>query len=264
MKNQALEKDSLFYDEKGTAKEGMRYALLNRAAVDLSDAFARVAMDDIKLAGEKYVRLVSVWATGSTEVVRGQFLSMLFTLSENIQRRHLLRNEVTEQLADELSLKLEEAPSVYRVIETFKEALVRLSVFAARALEGPKSVRLDTTLQYLKDNFAEPQRLTSVARKAGFSVPAFSRIFKQVTGRSFLVYLRHIRVEHAKLLLRTTTLPAEQIARASGFQSQHHLIRSFKKVSKLTPGNYRKDAQTRATRPSTRSDRAQARAPEAG
>jgi transcriptional regulator GlxA family with amidase domain len=115
-------------------------------------------------------------------------------------------------------------------------------------------MRLDTTLQYLKDNFAEPLRLTSVARKAGFSVPAFSRIFKQATGTSFLVYLRNIRVEHAKMLLRTTTLSAEQIAQACGFQSQHHLIRSFKKVTKSTPGNYRKDVQTRATRPSTGQD----------
>lgn len=249
-----LEKDILFYDEKGSSKEGMRYSLLNRAAADLSDAFDRVAMDEIKLASDQYVRLVLVWSTERIEVVRSQFLSMLFQLIKNIQKRHLLRNEVAEHLADDLSQKLEEAPSVYRVIETFKDALARLSVFASRALEGPKSMRLDTTLQYLKDNFAEPLRLTSVARKAGFSVPAFSRIFKQATGTSFLVYLRNIRVEHAKMLLRTTTLSAEQIAQACGFQSQHHLIRSFKKVTKSTPGNYRKDVQTRATRPSTGQD----------
>jgi AraC-like DNA-binding protein len=249
-----LEKDILFYDEKGTTKDGMRYSLLNRAGADLSDAFDRVAMDEIKLASDQYVRLVLVWSTERIEVVRSQFLSMLFTLIKNIQKRHLLRNEVAEHLADDLSQKIEEAPSVYRVIETFKDALARLSVFASRALEGPKSMRLDTTLQYLKDNFAEPLRLTSVARKAGFSVPAFSRIFKQATGTSFLVYLRNIRVEHAKMLLRTTTLSAEQIAQACGFQSQHHLIRSFKKVSKSTPGNYRKDVQTRATRPSTGQD----------
>jgi AraC-like DNA-binding protein len=249
-----LEKDILFYDEKGTTKDGMRYSLLNRAAADLADAFDRVAMDEIKLASDQYVRLVLVWSAERIEVVRSQFLSMLFSLIKNIQKRHLLRNEVAEHLADDLSQKIEEAPSVYRVIETFKDALARLSVFASRALEGPKSMRLDTTLQYLKDNFAEPLRLTSVARKAGFSVPAFSRIFKQATGTSFLVYLRNIRVEHAKMLLRTTTLSAEQIAQACGFQSQHHLIRSFKKVTKSTPGNYRKDVQTRATRPSTGQD----------
>ena len=241
-----LEKDILFYDEKSTSREQMRYSLLNRAASDLSDAFDRVAMDEIKLASDNYVRLVLVWSNERIEVVRSQFLAMLFQLIKNIQKRHLLRTEVAEHLADDLSQKVEEAPSVYQVIETFKEALARLSVFASRALEGPKSMRLDTTLQYLKDNFAEPLRLSTVARKAGFSVPAFSRIFKQATGTSFLAYLRVIRVEHAKMLLRTTTLSAEQIAQACGFQSQHHLIRSFKKVTQKTPGSYRKDVANKA------------------
>jgi transcriptional regulator GlxA family with amidase domain len=227
---------------------------LNRAAAELSDAFDRLATDEIERASERYVQLVLVWSTERVEVVRSQFLATLFALIKTIQKRHLLRDEVAEHLADDLSQKVEEAPGVFRVIETFNDALARLSAFASRALEGPKSVRLDTTLQYLKENFAEPLRLTSVARKAGFSVPAFSRIFKQATGTSFLVYLRNIRVEHAKLLLRTTTLSAEQIAQACGFQSQHHLIRSFKKVSKSTPGKYRKDVQDRAARPSTGRD----------
>ena len=233
------------------AKGRMRYSLLNRAAAELSDAFDRVDIDEVKLARDQYVRLVLVWSAERVEVVRSQFLSMLFTLMKKIQKRHLLRNEVAEHLVDDLSQTIEEAPSLYRVIETFKDALARLSVFASHALEGPKSMRLDTTLQFLKDNFAEPLRLTSVARRAGFSVPAFSRIFKQATGTSFLVYLRNLRVEHAKMLLRTTTLSADQIAQACGFQSQHHLIRSFKKVSKSTPGSYRKDVRSPATRAST-------------
>jgi AraC-like DNA-binding protein len=241
-----LEKDILFYDEKTTPKEQLRYSMLNRTAADLSDAFDRVAMDEIKVASDHYVRMVLVWSNERIEVVRSQFLAMLFGLIKNIQKRHLLRTEVAEHLADDLSQKLEEAPSVYQVIEMFKDALQRLSVFASRALEGPKSMRLDTTLQYMKDNFSEPLRLSSVARKAGFSVPAFSRIFKQATGTSFLAYLRNVRVEHAKMLLRTTTLSAEQIAQACGFQSQHHLIRSFKKVTNLTPGSYRKEVTSRS------------------
>jgi len=93
-----------------------------------------------------------------------------------------------------------------------------------------------------------------MARKAGFSVPAFSRIFKQANGyvvpRLPAQHPRRARQDAAQ----DTTLSAEQIAQACGFQSQHHLIRSFKKVTKSTPGNYRKDVQTRATRPSTGQD----------
>jgi transcriptional regulator GlxA family with amidase domain len=125
----------------------------------------------------------------------------------------------------------------------FEECLGQLWRFASQALEGPKSMRLTTTLQFLKDNFHEQLKLPEVARKAGFSVPAFSRVFRQATGTSFLAYVRSLRVNHAKRLLRTTSLSIEQVAQASGFQSQHHLIRSFKKVTHQTPGHYRREAR---------------------
>jgi transcriptional regulator GlxA family with amidase domain len=101
-------------------------------------------------------------------------------------------------------------------------------------------MRLEATLQYLRENFAEPLPLPSVARKACLSVPTFSRVFKKATGMSFLTYVRGLRVEHAKNLIVTTPMSIDQIAQACGFQSQHHLIRSFKKATNQTPGAYRK------------------------
>jgi hypothetical protein len=150
-----IEKDILFYDEKGSPKD-LRYSLLNRAATSLSDAFDRVATEEIKVASDHYVHIVLLWANERIEVVRSQFLAMLFQLIKNIQRRHVLRAEIADQLGDDLGHQLEEASSVYQVIETFNGALQRLSVFASGALDGPKSMRLDTTLRHLKQNFAEP------------------------------------------------------------------------------------------------------------
>ena len=52
--------------------------------------------------------------------------------------------------------------------------------------------------------------------------------------------MRSLRVEHAKKLLASSALTTEQIAQSCGFQSQHHLLRSFKKVVRQTPGEYRR------------------------
>ncbi len=241
-----LEKDTLFFDEKFTAEHTtVKYADLHRVAEELSEAFDRATPDQMKLASDQYVRRVLIYSNERLEAVRGQFLTTLFRLIGNVQRRHSIRPQAVDQLAEELSQRLEEAASVYQLIEAFKDVLGRLSFYASRALEGPKSIRLAATLQYLQDNFAEPLRLPDVARKAGFSVPAFSRVFRQATGTSFLNYLRNVRVEHAKMLLRTTALPTAQIAISCGFQSPHHLIRSFKKVTKQTPGDYRRWSQKR-------------------
>jgi transcriptional regulator GlxA family with amidase domain len=174
---------------------------------------------------------------GITVVALASGVTYWLTLREF---RQLTYDQARDRFAADLTRKLEEAQSLYQVIEAFKEALGRLTFVSSKAWDGSNVMRLEATLQYLRENFADPLPLPAVARKAGFSVPTFSRVFKRATGTSFLSYVRAIRVAHAKTLITTTPMNTEQIAQACGFQSQHHLIRSFKKETKQTPGAYRK------------------------
>ena len=150
-----------------------------------------------------------------------------------------MRDAAYNSFARELTTRVEDARSIEQVIESFNGALQRLSFVSEKVWRGPSVMLLEATLQYLRDNYFEDLPLPVVARKAGFSVPAFTRVFKQATGTSYLAYLRSIRIEHAKKLLTSTPMTVEQIAQACGFHSQHHLIRSFKKVAGETPGAYR-------------------------
>jgi AraC-like DNA-binding protein len=234
-----LEKDVLFFDEH-TVGTQLRYADLQRAADALMEAFERESDVEIRLASDKYVQLVLSYSAERIEVARSQFLAMLFQLLARIERRYPIRTEARDRFASDLVAKLEEAQSLYQVIEGFKDALARLGLVSSSALHGPKVLRLEATLQYLRENFAENLRLPEVARRAGFSVPVFTRAFKQATGTSFLSYVRSLRVEHAKRLLSSSALTTEQIAQSCGFQSQHHLLRSFKKVVGQTPGEFRR------------------------
>jgi AraC-like DNA-binding protein len=234
-----LEKDVLFFDEH-TLGAPLRYADLQRAADALTEAFERESDVEIRLASDKYVQLVLSYSAERIEVARSQFLAMLFQLLSRIERRYPIRTEARDRFASDLVAKLEEAQSLYQVIEGFKDALARLGLVSSSALHGPKVLRLEATLQYLRENFAENLRLPEVARRAGFSVPVFTRAFKQATGTSFLSYVRSLRVEHAKRLLSSSALTTEQIAQSCGFQSQHHLLRSFKKVVGQTPGEFRR------------------------
>jgi AraC-like DNA-binding protein len=234
-----LEKESLFFDEHNVGTQ-LRYADLQRAADALIEAFERESDVEIRLASDKYVQLVLSYSAERIEVTRSQFLAMLFQLLARIERRYPIRTEARDRFATDLVAKLEEAQSLYQVIEGFKDALARLGLVSSSALHGPKVLRLEATLQYLRENFAENLRLPEVARRAGFSVPVFTRAFKQATGTSFLSYVRSLRVEHAKRLLSSSALTTEQIAQSCGFQSQHHLLRSFKKVVGQTPGEFRR------------------------
>jgi AraC-like DNA-binding protein len=234
-----LERDVLFFDEHGGRSE-FRYAELQRAGAALASAFDRESATEIKLASDRYVQLVLRYSGQRIEVARSQLLATVFQLFGGVLRRSPMQAEARDRFAGDLTRKLEEAPSLYGVIEAFKEALGRLSFVSSKVWHGSNVMRLEATLQYLHENYAEALPLPQVARKAGFSVPTFSRVFKKATGTSFLTYVRAIRVEHAKNLITTTPMSIDQIAQACGFQSQHHLIRSFKKTTNQTPGAYRK------------------------
>jgi AraC-like DNA-binding protein len=233
-----LEKDVLFYDEHG-GEDSFRYMHLESAAEKIGDALDRESSTEIKLACDRYVQFVLRFANQRIEVARGQFLATLFQLFRRVQRRHPMRPQAREDLLRDLSCRLEDARSMNRVIASFNDVVQRLSLLSSKAWQGPSVMMLETTLQFLQENFFEDLPLPTVARKAGFSVPVFTRVFKQATGSSYLAYLRVIRVENAKKLLLSTTLTLEQIAQASGFNSQHHLIRGFKKVTGQTPGSFR-------------------------
>jgi LacI family transcriptional regulator len=63
---------------------------------------------------------------------------------------------------------------------------------------------------------------------------------KQVIGRTIHQEIRRVQIERAKSLLSTTDLPTKQIAAQTGFHYVQYLTRVFRKVTGLTPANYRK------------------------
>ena len=234
-----LDKSVLFYDEH-TNDQQLGYPALNSAAHAMRDALERENATEMKLASDRYVQLVLRYASGRIEVARGQFLAVLCQLFDAVQRHQPMRHDARDRFAEELTSQLEGAQSTYQLLESFNTVLARISFVSSRAWQGPNVMRLEAALQYIRDNFGESLTLQEVARRAGFSVPSFSRVFKKATGTTFLSYLRGVRVEHAKRLLTTTPMTMEQVAQTSGFHSQHHLIRSFRKVTDTTPGAYRK------------------------
>jgi AraC-like DNA-binding protein len=236
------EEDVLFYEEREQAEapRAPRYADLQRAASALTDAFERGSDCQTRLVSDRLVQVVLGYSSERIEVARSQFLALLFQLLQCVERRQPLPAEARDAVASDLSARIEHATSLHEVVERFKEALQRLALMASNPVQGPKVLRLEAALRYLRENFRESLRLPEVARKAGFSVPVFARAFKQATGTSFLAYVRALRVEHARRLLATTQMTTEEIAQICGFQSQHHLLRSFKKVARQTPGEYRK------------------------
>jgi AraC-like DNA-binding protein len=82
--------------------------------------------------------------------------------------------------------------------------------------------------------------LEALARECGLSVAHFARAFRQSCGTTPYKWLVARRLEHAKMLLRTTDAPLTSVAAACGFADQAHFTNVFSKALGSPPGAFRR------------------------
>lgn len=98
---------------------------------------------------------------------------------------------------------------------------------------------VDAAVEYVKSHLATRLDRASVANHVGLSPAYFSTAFRQCTGYSFTAYVRGLRIDAAKRLLRTTTLPVTEIAHRVGFRDPFHFSRVFRRATGVPPRDFR-------------------------
>lgn len=97
-------------------------------------------------------------------------------------------------------------------------------------------------VRYMDEHFTEPLRIEQVAAQVYLSPDRFTRVFTEKMGRTPRDYLRHLRVERARLLLTTTDTPLSEVARASGLGDAAYLTRVLRASCGATPRDVRRSA----------------------
>lgn len=101
--------------------------------------------------------------------------------------------------------------------------------------------RLEKVLSYITFHYTEPLSLSDIASIVSMNASAFSRYFKEKTGKSFIEYILELRIGYACKLLIGSSLDISQIYIECGFNSICHFNRMFKRKTGLTPSDYRKE-----------------------
>lgn len=96
---------------------------------------------------------------------------------------------------------------------------------------------------FIIENFREDISLSAIASNAYVSPYHFSRIFKQFTKASPYNYLLEVRLKHAMLLLKNTSLYITEVCYESGFNRLEHFIATFTRRFGISPLKYRRQLQ---------------------
>ncbi len=105
------------------------------------------------------------------------------------------------------------------------------------------SPQIQSCQEYIELYAEKPLYLATLAKRVGYSEYYLSRKFKKETGMSISNYIKYVRVERSKLMLAGAGVTIAQIADTLHFASSSHFAESFKKITGMTPQQYRTENQ---------------------
>ena len=102
-----------------------------------------------------------------------------------------------------------------------------------------ESRRVQKVKEYINEHYAEPLRLSDMAEIVGMSPVAFSRFFRQRTGRTLSDYIVDIRLGFAARMLVDSSKNISEICYECGFNNLSNFNRTFKAKRHYTPRDFR-------------------------
>lgn len=119
----------------------------------------------------------------------------------------------------------------------FRELLTRIT--EKRSQRGSNET-IEHIIDYIANNYQRSDlSMNLIADTFQLSVPYLSKIFKEYTESNFTDHLIQLRMNKAKQLLEEGGSKVAEIAEQVGYANSHSFIRIFKKVTGVTPGEYR-------------------------
>ena len=95
---------------------------------------------------------------------------------------------------------------------------------------------------YVEQNFDRQLKLEDVASYFHLNKCYFCSVLKKELGKTFSQIVNEVRVEKSKELLREGNLSTLSIALSVGFNNQNYFNLTYKKLTGMTPLQYRKIA----------------------
>lgn len=136
-------------------------------------------------------------------------------------------------------LSTKEHEGIVRMLSVFSQHLAMVSNQLVVRQEHPEPPMVTRAKEFIDEHQAEDLSLTDVARAVNASTFYFCKVFKKSTGINFTDYVSRVRIEKAKNLALNPNLRISEIAFEVGFQSLTHFNRVFKRITGMSPTEYR-------------------------
>lgn len=106
-------------------------------------------------------------------------------------------------------------------------------------LTGISRHKMQSAVDYIRQNYEKTIDMAEVSNYVSMNYSMFSSTFKEYTGENFSTFLRKLRIEKSKKLLKKTDLNISEISQRVGFEDARRFARVFKEETGITPTMFR-------------------------
>lgn len=99
---------------------------------------------------------------------------------------------------------------------------------------------INDVILVLEQNIYNNISIEDICKKTAYSKAYLFRIFKAKTGKTIMNYYLELKINKAKQLLRENELSVREIAEKLAFSMPDYFTKTFKRVTGITPLNYKK------------------------
>lgn len=102
-----------------------------------------------------------------------------------------------------------------------------------------KKQMFNDIVDYIKDHAYTNLRVFDISRHFGYNEKYLSQLFSSVSGITLKQYILNTKIELANYLLSDTNKPISEISYLLGFTDNHNFMKLYKRVTGMTPSQYR-------------------------
>lgn len=148
--------------------------------------------------------------------------------------KYLIDNRKQKFSGDELMVK----SNLYAIIHHINKFCTETSDSSLKLESNYNKIK--EVLMYVHTHYSEKLTVENAATLINYSPNYFSKLFRELTGTSFIQYVINYRLDIASEKLINTKLTITEIAEETGFSNLPYFTRSFTAKYGSTPNVYRK------------------------
>ena len=166
----------------------------------------------------------------------------LLTPDMDIQKMQFLIRDIYDEM--------QQKEYLYR--DMVRHLLTMLTVEIIRKLSStemlpehtPPRIDIMPAIEYIKENYASPIRIASLAEICSMSESFFRKTFEKYMNMKPLDYVNFVRIQKSCALLRSSAITVSDAAGQVGYESVSSFIRNFRRITGSTPHQWRVDEES--------------------